>query len=200
MQSAYLVITKTTQPRSSLVEGEEGCIGPSGKLLCFDISNQNYDNIPFMLDWWANRAVHFILLKSTMTRLFIYPSNAILLRNLQIRIFFYFFKKIGPFPASFFFMFAFAKQLIVHINFADDWSRTADLWCRKRPLYQLGHNHFPKIFVSLSVCDNSIFCILSSKKLTKMKQFQFRKLFSSNRDSREFEKSGVRFSPQTTKH
>ena len=69
------------------------------------------------------------------------------------------------------------KQMFHKILMMDDWSRTADLWCRKRPLYQLGHNHFPKIFVSLSVCDNSIFCILSSKKLTKMKQFQFRKLF-----------------------
>ena len=30
-----------------------------------------------------------------------------------------------------------------NINFADDWIRTADLWNRKRPLYQLSHNHFP---------------------------------------------------------
>ena len=28
-----------------------------------------------------------------------------------------------------------------NINFANDWSRTADLWYRKRPLYQLSHNH-----------------------------------------------------------
>ena len=31
-----------------------------------------------------------------------------------------------------------------NINFANDWIRTADLWYRKRPLYQLSHNHFPK--------------------------------------------------------
>ena len=26
-------------------------------------------------------------------------------------------------------------------NFADDWIRTADLWCWKQLLYQLSHNH-----------------------------------------------------------
>ena len=31
-------------------------------------------------------------------------------------------------------------------NFADDWIRTADLWCRKRPLFQLSHKHCPPIF------------------------------------------------------
>ena len=36
-------------------------------------------------------------------------------------------------------------QLIVHINFADDWIWTADLWCRKQPLFQLCHNHFPEL-------------------------------------------------------
>ena len=30
-----------------------------------------------------------------------------------------------------------------NINFANDWIRTADLWCRKQPLYQLSHNHCP---------------------------------------------------------
>ena len=52
----------------------------------------------------------------------------------------------GPFAASFFFIFIFSIQLTVNkcsINFADDWIRTADLWYRKRPLYQLSHNHFP---------------------------------------------------------
>ena len=49
-------------------------------------------------------------------------------------------------PGLFFFIFVFSIQLTVNkcsINFADDWSRTADLWYRKRPLYQLSHNHFP---------------------------------------------------------
>ena len=27
-------------------------------------------------------------------------------------------------------------------KFYDDWIRTADLWCRKRPLDQLRHNHY----------------------------------------------------------
>ena len=31
----------------------------------------------------------------------------------------------------------------VHVKFATDWFRTTDLWCWKRPLYQLGHNHCP---------------------------------------------------------
>ena len=63
--------------------------------------------------------------------------------------------KIGPFPASFFFIFVFSIQLIVHINFADDWIRTADLWFWKRPLYQLRHNHFPrghKVFEANKKC------------------------------------------------
>ena len=34
--------------------------------------------------------------------------------------------------------FVFSIQLLVKI--ADDWIRTADLWCWKRPLYQLSHN------------------------------------------------------------
>ena len=50
------------------------------------------------------------------------------------------FKKSGPFPASFSLpIFVFSIQLIVnnvHINFADDWIQTVDLWYRKRPLYQ----------------------------------------------------------------
>ena len=53
-----------------------------------------------------------------------------------------FFFKNGPFPASFFFVFVFSIQLTVNkcsIYFANDWIRTADLWYRKRPLYQLSH-------------------------------------------------------------
>ena len=33
-----------------------------------------------------------------------------------------------------------SKQMF-NINFADDWIRSADLWYRKRPLYQLSQNH-----------------------------------------------------------
>ena len=64
---------------------------------------------------------------------------------------FFFLKKYGPFPASFF-IFVFSIQLTVN-NFADDWIRTADLWCRKRPLYQLSHNHCPThlFFLPLSL-------------------------------------------------
>ena len=52
----------------------------------------------------------------------------------------------GPFPASFFY-FRFSSQLTAHKcsmqKFADDWIRTADLWCWKRPLYQLSPSHCP---------------------------------------------------------
>ena len=61
----------------------------------------------------------------------------------------FFFKKKWAIPGLFLFIFVFSIQLIINkcsINFADDWSRTADLWYWKRPLYQLSHNHFP-IFV-----------------------------------------------------
>ena len=33
-----------------------------------------------------------------------------------------------------------------NINFADDWSQTADVWYPKQPLFQLSHNHFPITF------------------------------------------------------
>ena len=36
-------------------------------------------------------------------------------------------------------------QLIFNIIFADDWIGTADFWNRKRPLYQLSHQHCPKL-------------------------------------------------------
>ena len=44
----------------------------------------------------------------------------------------------------FFFILVFSIQLTVNkssIKFADGWIRTADLWYRKLPLYQLSHNH-----------------------------------------------------------
>ena len=50
--------------------------------------------------------------------------------------------KNGPFRPLFFFIFVFSIQSTVNkcsINFANDWIRTADLWYRKRPLYQLSH-------------------------------------------------------------
>ena len=46
----------------------------------------------------------------------------------------------------FVFIFVFGTQLTVNncsiLKFTNDWIRTADLWCRKRPHYQLyHHNH-----------------------------------------------------------
>ena len=43
--------------------------------------------------------------------------------------------------------------------FADDWIRTADLWCRKRPLYQLTPTLrvvFLQIFFCVFVCFDSL--------------------------------------------
>ena len=50
-------------------------------------------------------------------------------------------------PGLFFFYFSsflHSWQLTISSkNFADDWIRTSDLWCLKRPLCQLSHNHYP---------------------------------------------------------
>ena len=35
------------------------------------------------------------------------------------------------------------SKKMFNVNFAEVWIRTADLWCRKLPLYQLRHNHCP---------------------------------------------------------
>ena len=54
--------------------------------------------------------------------------------------------KIGAIRGLFYFIFVFSIQFTVNIvqnNFADDWIRTAELWSRKRQLYQLRHNHCP---------------------------------------------------------
>ena len=54
----------------------------------------------------------------------------------------------GPFQASFCLFSSFqlspSKQLILN-KVADDQIRPADLWCEKRPLYQLRHNQCPQI-------------------------------------------------------
>ena len=50
----------------------------------------------------------------------------------------------------------FNTQLTVNkcsLNFADDWIRTADLWYRKRPLYQLSHHHCQSIHFVMRDCD-----------------------------------------------
>ena len=55
---------------SSLIEGDEGYIGPSGKLLCFGKppkSMQHMDGIiSYLFDYWANPVVHLLLLKASM--------------------------------------------------------------------------------------------------------------------------------------
>ena len=49
----------------------------------------------------------------------------------------------GTFSATFslFSSFQYSWQYIGNIKFADDWIRTAVLWCQKQLLYQLNHNH-----------------------------------------------------------
>ena len=78
-------------------------------------------------------------------------KTSMLKRNIMLNILKCFFKN-GPFPVSFFFIFIFSIQLTVKkcsINVADDWIQTVDLWYWKWLLYQLSHNHCPKVFVSL---------------------------------------------------
>ena len=38
-----------------------------------------------------------------------------------------------------------------NLNFADDWIRTAGLWCGKQMLYQLSHNHCPYHLIVLCI-------------------------------------------------
>ena len=53
------------------------------------------------------------------------------------------FLKIWAILVLFFLYFRFSKQ-----KFADDWIRSADLWCRSQPLYRLSHNHCQHYSVS----------------------------------------------------
>ena len=64
---------------------------------------------------------------------------------------------------SLFSSFQISIQLTLNIQykFADAWIRPADLWDRKRPLYQLSHNHCPdSLFFKLIIFIRaSIFCL-----------------------------------------
>ena len=59
-----------------------------------------------------------------------------------------FFKKVGHSRPLFIYfrLFSTVNKQMFNINFANDWSRTIDLWYWKWPLYQLSHNHFPSSF------------------------------------------------------
>ena len=50
---------------------------------------------------------------------------------------------------------------------ADDWIRTADLWWRKRTLYQLRHNHFMNWFAASSVSVLMNILLFKRSKLSK---------------------------------
>ena len=55
-----------------------------------------------------------------------------------------------------------------NIFFADDWILTADLWIRKRPLYQLSHNHCPRcvtIFKQVLIRHLNLIIFLRSQSL-----------------------------------
>ena len=47
------------------------------------------------------------------------------------------------FPGLFLFYFHLFIIQLFNIIFAEDWIQTVDPWIRKRPLYQLSHNHSP---------------------------------------------------------
>ena len=55
-----------------------------------------------------------------------------------------------PFQTSFFFIFGFSILLTAR-KIADDWLRTADLWCLKQLVCKLSHNHCPteKLFIPI---------------------------------------------------
>ena len=59
-------------------------------------------------------------------------------------------------PDSFLFIFVFSiqfsKQLMIN-KIANDWIRTADLWCQK----QLHHNHSPKVPLHKGTLDTNLF-------------------------------------------
>ena len=54
------------------------------------------------------------------------------------------------------------------IKKSHDWIRTADLWCWKRLLYQLSHNHCQKCFVVPSIALLKCFIILYSFAETRV--------------------------------
>ena len=56
---------------------------------------------------------------------------------------------------SLFFGFLLFQYIWQYVKFADDWIRTVDLWCQKRPLYQLSHNHCPLRYLFYSTKDIS---------------------------------------------
>ena len=70
----YLAIIEgffSVWPWRSLIEGVEGCIGPSGKLLCFWTNRKKNlqhmpSNISSMFECWTAPVVHFLLLKNSI--------------------------------------------------------------------------------------------------------------------------------------
>ena len=73
---------------------------------------------------------------------------------------------MGHSQSLFFFIFVFLIQLLQQLRvnkFANDWIRTADLLCRKRPLYQLRHNHCPELVHELSLSLSLSSLIVCSK-------------------------------------
>ena len=52
-----------------------------------------------------------------------------------------------------------SEQMLNNI-FANDWNRTADLWCRNWPLCQLNHNHCPAL-IDLVVISNLLLVVVA---------------------------------------
>ena len=48
--------------RYGIVEGDEGCIGPSGRPLCLLETPKMHDKIPSTFDCWADPVARLILL------------------------------------------------------------------------------------------------------------------------------------------
>ena len=78
----------------------------------------------------------------------------------------------------FFFTFVFSKTRLTINKFADDWNRTGDLWCWKRPLYQLSHNYCPRVeLLKKSFC--SIRSTLTDEKNLRLFFQKYKKLNNS---------------------
>ena len=66
------------------------------------------------------------------------------------------------------FLFSSFQYIYIVSNIADDWIRTTDLWCWKRPHYQLRHNYgSPFFFLEIIIFTFSTFQICIPMKMRK---------------------------------
>ena len=96
---------------------------------------------------------------------------------------------IGPFPASFFFIFVVSVQLLKQLKvnkFAYDWIWTVDLWCRKLPPYQLRHTTALKVIHALSF-KNSDCVTISRAVISHIRGPQFEAILTNQNYEWQFQ-------------